>query len=298
MVHNNNFDSNFPQNSNAPPKLECTELYTVKPGDTLYNISRIYEIPVSILMQANRILNPYHLKVGQEICIPNLAGNNPNCKGIHHKVVEGDTLYMITRKYNISLDALMKANPNLNPYDLRIGMTLCIPGETTAPTVEPTIKPTAMPAAIPTVEPAAMPNVEPQLMRSPGCSGFLHKIEAGDTFYNLSKKYNLPLEVILNANSHLDPYNLRIGSMICVPISEGTQLPEDIMPPPEKPMTPIIPIPPISEANAEPYFIRIGDNLEELSQRLNLPKQNLMKANPILNAMDFSIPGTRICIPK
>ncbi|MDD2215268.1 MAG: LysM peptidoglycan-binding domain-containing protein [Eubacteriales bacterium] len=246
----------------------------MKPGDTLYNISQVYGIPVSILMQTNRILNPYHLKVGQEICIPNLAENNPNCNGILHKVVEGDTLYMITRKYNISLDALMKVNSNLDPYDLRIGMTLCIPIET------------------------AVPTLAPQPIRSPGCSGFLHKIVAGDTFYLLAKKYNLPLETIMDANPHLDPYNLRIGSMICVPVTEGAQLPEDITPPPEKPMTPVVPVPPISEANEESYFIRIGDNLEELSQRLNLPKQNLMKANPILNAMDFSIPGTRICIPK
>jgi LysM repeat protein len=44
-----------------------------------------------------------------------------------HTVRAGDTLYMLARQYKITLDELMRANPNLDPYNLRIGMQLCIP---------------------------------------------------------------------------------------------------------------------------------------------------------------------------
>jgi LysM repeat protein len=34
---------------------------------------------------------------------------------------------MLAKQYQITLDALMRANPDLDPYNLRIGMQLCIP---------------------------------------------------------------------------------------------------------------------------------------------------------------------------
>lgn len=42
-------------------------------------------------------------------------------------IQEGDTLYQIAMKFNVSLDTLMKANPNVNPYMLFVGQAICIP---------------------------------------------------------------------------------------------------------------------------------------------------------------------------
>jgi LysM repeat protein len=44
-----------------------------------------------------------------------------------HTVKEGDTPYSLSRQYRIKLDALMSANPGLDPKRLRIGQTLNIP---------------------------------------------------------------------------------------------------------------------------------------------------------------------------
>jgi LysM repeat protein len=44
-----------------------------------------------------------------------------------HTVVAGDTLYLIAKKHSIRLDALMRANPTMDPYNLMIGTELCIP---------------------------------------------------------------------------------------------------------------------------------------------------------------------------
>ena len=44
-----------------------------------------------------------------------------------HTVVEGDTLYAISRKYGVSVDDLQAANPGINPQTLGIGKTLRIP---------------------------------------------------------------------------------------------------------------------------------------------------------------------------
>lgn len=44
--------------------------YTVKPGDTLYNLAIQYRIPIHIIMMHNPGLDPYNLQTGQKIILP------------------------------------------------------------------------------------------------------------------------------------------------------------------------------------------------------------------------------------
>lgn len=39
----------------------------------------------------------------------------------------GDTLYKIAQTYHTDIDSILRANPGINPYNLRIGQHLCIP---------------------------------------------------------------------------------------------------------------------------------------------------------------------------
>ena len=48
----------------------CVAVYCVEPGDTLYSISGRFDVPVELLMKANKIRNPYNLRIGTELCIP------------------------------------------------------------------------------------------------------------------------------------------------------------------------------------------------------------------------------------
>ena len=55
--------------------------HVIRPGDTLYKLSREYGVKVSALMMANPFVDVYNLRVGDELCIPrlrrpdNMAGN-------------------------------------------------------------------------------------------------------------------------------------------------------------------------------------------------------------------------------
>jgi len=49
------------------------------------------------------------------------------CNGIVHTIRRGDTLYLLSRHYNVSVNDIMNANRNVNIYNLRIGDELCIP---------------------------------------------------------------------------------------------------------------------------------------------------------------------------
>ena len=44
-----------------------------------------------------------------------------------HTVKAGDTLYLIAKMHNVKLDALMRANPHIDPYNMLVGTELCIP---------------------------------------------------------------------------------------------------------------------------------------------------------------------------
>lgn len=49
------------------------------------------------------------------------------CNGIVHTIRRGDTLYLLSRHYKVSVNDIMNANRNINIYNLRIGDEICIP---------------------------------------------------------------------------------------------------------------------------------------------------------------------------
>lgn len=102
--------------------------YTVREGDTFYKISRLYNISMDDLLDANPCLNPESIAPGQVICIP-LVIPPANCSAgaTTHVVGKGDTFYSIAGRFNISLNSLMNANPNINPDALLVGQSICIP---------------------------------------------------------------------------------------------------------------------------------------------------------------------------
>ena len=110
--------------------LVCIDVYTVNEGDTLYSIGEKYDLPVSLLMKVNGIVDPYNLQIGHRLCIPGTEDQLPHKPDIcfkTHIVEAGDTLYLIAKMHQIKLDALMQANPNIDPYNLLIGTELLIP---------------------------------------------------------------------------------------------------------------------------------------------------------------------------
>lgn len=49
------------------------------------------------------------------------------CRGKKYQIVEGDTLYAISRRERIPLEWILKANPYVNVYNLQVGQWICIP---------------------------------------------------------------------------------------------------------------------------------------------------------------------------
>ena len=98
-------------------------IYTIKPGDNLYNIAKNYGITLEELINFNE-QDTTLLNIGEQLLIPikdNYASNN-----ITYVVKPGDTLYSIAKRYNMNVDTLMDFN-NLSNNLLKIGDVLFIP---------------------------------------------------------------------------------------------------------------------------------------------------------------------------
>ena len=103
-------------------------------GDTLYGLSRRFEVPVAILQAYNGIQNPAALRVGATIRIP-----------ASYKVRKGDTLYSIARDHGVGLAELTRLNAIARADALVVGRRLFLPAG--ARSAKPATPPPAAPGA-------------------------------------------------------------------------------------------------------------------------------------------------------
>ncbi len=220
--------------------------YTIKSGDTLFQLARRFNTTVEGIMAINPGIDPNNLQIGQVICIPGEAALPPCPNGFYYTIKAGDTLYNLSQKFNVPLQEIINANPGIDPNNLQIGQVICIPRVT---------------------------------VPLPPCpNGFYYTIKAGDTLYNLSQKFNVPLQEIINANPGIDPNRLQIGQVICIPQPQ-----------------PIPYLPPCPEGVY--YVVKAGDTLFSIGQKFNVSVQEIINVNPGIDPNRLQI-GQILCIPR
>lgn len=98
-------------------------IHVVKPGETLYSISRLYNVPYTKIAADNELENPNVLVVGQTLVI---------LEGIRrHTVTSGQTLYSIAASYGLTTSELIAANPQITkPSRIYPGQVINIPSST------------------------------------------------------------------------------------------------------------------------------------------------------------------------
>lgn len=118
-------------------------IHIVKEGDTLYFLSKKYNVSLEKIISANpEIANPNQLTIGTKVKIPSApVTTHPGGSILHqHKVVQGDSLWKLSKAWGVSLQDMIASNPQLkNPNALIIGETVFIPsGSSSAPNVTTT----------------------------------------------------------------------------------------------------------------------------------------------------------------
>jgi len=107
--------------------------HTVQAGDNLYRIALRYGVTIEALMAANRLTTTSVIVPGQTLVIPSAAALVPApavtipAGARTHRVVEGESLLLIARRYNVTLDALARANNITHAVLIVPGQVLVIP---------------------------------------------------------------------------------------------------------------------------------------------------------------------------
>lgn len=112
-------------------------VHQVKSGDTVSAIARHYEVSLDMIVKMNAGLRPDHIRIGQKLIIPALKEKVPYA-GVHtidtqhnfegsYLVQAGDTLWSISRRFNVPVELLAEKNKLAVSSILREGMSLNVP---------------------------------------------------------------------------------------------------------------------------------------------------------------------------
>jgi len=114
----------IPTATPLPP--ESITYYEVQPGDNLFRIGQKFGVSWVQIAEANGLVNPNQIVVGQTLKIPvNAPGPTPE---FTHVVKQGETIFRIAVQYGVPWMSIAEANDIQSPYVIYAGQTLIIPG--------------------------------------------------------------------------------------------------------------------------------------------------------------------------
>lgn len=189
--------TNTVQNTNSNP----SNTHQVVAGETLYGISRKYNIQLNELIQANKSQLGDVLRIGQVLVIPT-SGNSvveSSADSNYHIVQSGETKFGLSKRYNTTIAKLEELNPQIVPV-LRAGERILIPtaeSKAIVDTPEKVVPETPKPV----VQESVVTTPQPQIESEPNYINYT--IQPKETLYNLSKKANMSQEEFLELNPEL-----------------------------------------------------------------------------------------------
>ena len=229
--------------------------HIVEAGETLFSISREYNISVSDLRAWNE-LETDNLQPGQVLSL--LPADSDN--RITHVVKAGESLFAISRRYGVTIAEIQQWN-QLAGTALDVGRELILyssidHGETTPP---PSI------TEMEQMDEAQRTSIVRDMDSATGSENYV--VRSGDTLYQIARNHDMSVNELRSLNN-LDNDMLRVGQRIMVrrvrtapSIAEGAA---DSTP----------------QGKFTTYRVRTGENMQSLLTRFKMSRNELMALNP------------------
>ena len=267
---------------NQSDNLTNINTYTVKKGDSLYQIARYYNTTVSELKLLNNLTNDI-LTIGQILKLPDYTENIESSS--EYVVKQGDSLYQIAKNYNTTPTDLINYN-NLPTTILSVGQIIKIPSSTS--NVIYTVKSGDNLYKIANNYGVSVDMIKKlnnltfnnltigmQLYIPEGTTiketdYIVYKVEPGDNLYKIAKKYNTSENIIKEYNN-LTSNILKINQVLQIPTEKST-----------------------TENNV--YTVRNGDTLYKIANNYGVAVKDIMNLNNLDSTL-LNI-GDIILIPK
>lgn len=247
--------------------------YTIQRGDTVSGIARRYNVPVQDLITANGLASPDGIIVGQQLTIPESAGEVPPAEAemaglagssaATYVLQRGDSLYRLSLIYGLSVDDLLAANSLPSPNAIYPGLEIRIPA------------PGSVTLAVAPLE------GEAESMEQPASGeGDAHVVQWGETLASIALRYDVTVDGLVAANDLGGPVHIAVGQTLNLP-------------------APGAPARPAPARSATSHRVRAGETLPEVALRYGVTLHSLATANDIPSTarvfpgMELSIPATQ-----
>ena len=182
--------------------------HRVRPGETLSHVARRHGVSVHAIVTMNHLKSKHRIRAGKSLIIPIPARHNgsghtlpgaPPVRKVHaaappladgqrrviHVVRRGDSLWDLSRQYEVRLATLMRWNGLRNSSRIYPGQRLVVG---TAP------------------RPVEAASPAEDAMAPPDRREFWHVVRSGDTLWGIAKKYHVTVSQLARWN-HLDARN-------------------------------------------------------------------------------------------
>ncbi|WP_163717966.1 LysM peptidoglycan-binding domain-containing protein [Mangrovibacterium lignilyticum] len=244
--------------------------YTVNQGETIFSISRAFNLSQEDLIAANPSLKA-GLRTGQQLQIP----SNPKAQVQEelpsfytYKVKRGNTLHYIAKRFGVTVEDILKYNPEAE-RGIQKGDKLRIPDKNDLVRIKKQAE-------------QAAPQKEEKVV----VTTITHTVQPGETLYGISRKYQVPIADVLRLNPDAGR-GLGVGMELKIPASHasaeaGTQQPADLS----------------QGVSPDSFFVHLvesGETFWSLERKYHTSRNELEAYNPVLKEGLKS--GLRIRIP-
>ena len=187
--------------------------HLVASGDTIYALSKAYNVSEQQILDSNEGMTPATLKVDSYIYIPYVAKTELNIvdkkKFVIHSVKSGDTIYSIARKYKVSVATLEQDNSDIDIERIAPGMEVWVRRSERGY------------ATMDDIDKEQRKRDKEIVLKSNE-----YRVMAGETVYSLSRRFGLSEEVFMTINSLKSPRDLKEG-MIVIRTKPAEVVPEN-----------------------------------------------------------------------
>lgn len=249
--------------------------YVVKPGDTLWKIAQEQKVSTRSLIDANALVNPDHIEVGQRLVIPGQAA-------VTHVIQPGETLSAIARRYGITAKALVEVNQIKNPDRILAGAGLSIPAVASAPPLTTTPPPAAPASTAPAMAAAAPapvappPGASPPAPVAPTQPATSHVIRSGETLSEIAKQYGTSVRLLRELNGLDSIDSIRAGASLVIPGPEVAAAPPG--------------------PTGRQHVVAPGENLASIAAAYGTTLQALVTLNKVADPNQVQ-PGMLLAVP-
>ncbi|MCF1753299.1 LysM peptidoglycan-binding domain-containing protein [Mariniradius sediminis] len=230
-------------------------IHQVDEKETLFGISRRYQVSVNEVVQTNPILSE-GLKIGQRIRIPYTpkattptpapatpkpaqpATTTPSAGSVIHTVAQGETMFSISKRYNVAVGDIISWN-KLSGSDLAVGQKLEIRTNAASAKASATVPAAATTQPKPSqplenrpstpapqnqnIEKPAAPTQVANNAQLPG-DWITHTVAQGETLFSISQKYNSSVDDIRSWNG-LGSNSISVGQKLKVGREANSNVP-------------------------------------------------------------------------